>query len=313
VGAVHSGVCFYGGQKHAFSPLGKGLTRRNKEIPMAFGMSQQKLIAKTVLTVILSALAVTMLLPFFWMLSASFKPDNQIFDVPIAWIPKTPTFENYVKVWASTVPFWQFFLNSCKVTIWCVLGEVATSALAGYAFAKIKFRGREFIFWLYVSTLIFPNQMMLIPRFVLFRLTGIYNTHWTLILPGMFTAFGTFMLRQFFMTIPNELSESAKIDGANHFTVFRKIVMPLSFSAVSALIIFQFVGSWNDFEAPLVYIRSQKLATIPLGLSFFRDENSSSYGAIMAASVCSLVPIFAVFLAFQKQFVAGIATSGMKE
>jgi multiple sugar transport system permease protein len=261
----------------------------------------------------MSGLSLSMLLPFAWMISASFKPDNQVFNVPIDWIPNVPTLANYIKVWASTVPFYKFFLNSIKISVWCVVGEVCTSALAGYAFAKIKFRGREFIFWLYVATLIFPGQMMLIPRFVLFRLTGLYNTHWSLILPGMFTAFGTFMLRQFFSTIPEELSESAKIDGANHFMVFWKIVLPLSFSAISALVIFQFVGSWNDYEAPLVYIRSRDLATIPLGLSFFRDENATSYGAIMAASVCSLFPIFAVFLTFQKQFVAGIATSGMKE
>jgi multiple sugar transport system permease protein len=169
------------------------------------------------------------------------------------------------------------------------------------------------MFWLYVATLIFPGQMMLIPRFVLFRLAGLYNTHWTLILPGIFTAFGTFMLRQFFLTIPEELNEAARIDGANHFTVFTRIILPLSTAAISALIIFQFVSIWNDYEAPLVYIRSKELATIPLGLEFFRDENSTSYGSIMAASVCSLIPIFVVFLAFQKQFVAGIATSGMKE
>jgi multiple sugar transport system permease protein len=280
---------------------------------LAIGFTKQKLITKIVLTVLMIGFSVTMLLPFAWMLSASFKADNHVFNFPIDWIPKAPTFANYIKVWGSTVPFYLFLLNSIKVSVWCVVGEVCTSALAGYAFAKIKFRGREIIFWIYVTTLIFPGQMMLIPRFVLFRLTGIYNTHWTLILPGMFTAFGTFMLRQFFSTIPEELSESAKIDGASHFTVFRRIVMPLSFAAVSALVIFQFVSSWNDYEAPLVYIRTRELATIPLGLSFFRDESSTSYGAIMAASVCSLIPIFAVFLTFQKQFVAGIATSGMKE
>ncbi|MCL2320420.1 MAG: carbohydrate ABC transporter permease [Treponema sp.] len=268
---------------------------------------------KLFLTVVLSALSIVMLLPFVWMLSASFKPENQIFSVPIDWIPKTWTFDHYIKVWGSSVPFYLFFLNSLKVTFFCVVGEVCTSALAGYAFAKIRFRFREIIFWLYVATLIFPGQMMLIPRFVLFRLTGLYNTHWSLILPGMFTAFGTFMLRQFFLTIPDELSESAKLDGAGHFTVFTRIVLPLSFAAVSALVIFQFVGTWNDYESPLVYIRERRLATIPLGLLFFRDDNASQYGAIMAASVCSLVPIFAVFLTFQKQFVAGIATSGLKE
>jgi multiple sugar transport system permease protein len=277
------------------------------------GYTQRKLTSKIIMTAFMAALSISMLVPFAWMLSASFKPDNQVFNFPIDWIPKIPTLENYVKVWGSSVPFYKFFMNSVSVSLWCVVGEVCTSALAGYAFAKIKFRGREVLFWLYVATLIFPGQMMLIPRFVLFRLTGLYNTHWTLILPGMFTAFGTFMLRQFFATIPDELSESAKIDGANHFTIFRKIVLPLALPAFAALIIFQFVGTWNDYEAPLVYIRTKELATIPLGLSFFRDENSASYGAIMAASVCSLIPIFAVFLAFQKQFVAGIATSGLKE
>jgi multiple sugar transport system permease protein len=277
------------------------------------GQSRRRLAARIVLTAVMAGLSISMLIPFAWMLSASFKPDNEVFDVPIDWIPRTRTVANYVRVWGSTVPFATFFRNSLVVSTWCVVGEVCTSALAGYAFSKIRFRGRNVIFWLYVATLIFPGQMMLIPRFVLFRLTGLYNTLWTLILPGMFTAFGTFMLRQFFSTIPEELSESAKIDGASHFTVFSRIIVPLAVPAFSALIIFQFVGSWNEYEAPLVYIRNKQLATIPLGLTYFREENSTSYGAIMAASVCSLLPIFAVFLTFQKQFVAGIATSGLKE
>lgn len=268
---------------------------------------------KLLLTVIMSILAITMVIPFVWMVSASFKPDNEIFDFPIKWIPKTFTFENYVKVWASSVPFYLFFMNSVKVTVLSVLGEVCTSALAGYAFAKIKFKGRNLAFLLYISTLIFPAQMMLIPRFVMFSNMGLYNTHWALILPGMFTAFGTFMLKQFFETIPDELCESAKIDGANHFITFSRIIVPLSTSAFAALIIFMFVSNWNQYEAALVYLRSKELATIPLGLSYFQEENSTSYGAIMAASVCSLIPIFAVFLAFQKQFVQGIVTTGLKE
>jgi multiple sugar transport system permease protein len=277
------------------------------------GQTRNRQVAKIVLTVLMAGLSISMLIPFAWMVSASFKPDNQVFDVPIDWIPQTPTISNYNKVWRSSIPFATFFRNSIFVSTWCVVGEVITSALAGYAFSKIRFKGRNVIFWIYVATLIFPGQMMLIPRFVLFRLTGLYNTLWTLILPGMFTAFGTFMLRQFFTTIPEELSESAKIDGASHYAVFSKIIVPLAIPAFSALVIFQFVGSWNEYEAPLVYIRNKMLATIPLGLTYFREENSTSYGAIMAASVCSLVPIFAVFLTFQKQFVAGIATTGLKE
>ncbi len=273
----------------------------------------KKRLIKILLTILMAALSITMILPFLWMMSSSFKPDNQIFCFPIKWIPEQITWANYDRVWNSDVPFSVFFLNSAKVTLFSVFGEVVTSALAAYAFSKIKFKGREIIFLIYLSTLAFPAQMMLIPRFVLYKLMGLYNTHAALILPGMFTAFGTFMLRQFFLSIPDELSAAAKIDGAGHFTVFRKIVLPLSTSAISALIIFQFVSSWNEYEAPLVYIRSKELATIPLGLNFFRDENSSSYGAILAASVCSLLPIFAVFLTFQKQFVAGIAAAGLKD
>lgn len=272
-----------------------------------------KIIIKVIITILMAILSIVMVMPFIWMLSASFKPDNEIFNFPIQWIPKTITFANYDRVWNSDVPFLTFFFNSTKVTVLSVLGEVITSALAAYAFAKIKFKGRETIFLIYLSTLAFPVQMMLIPRFVLFKVFGLYNTHWALILPGMFTAFGTFMLRQFFLSIPEDLSSAAKIDGAGHFTTFARIILPLSTAAISALVIFQFVGSWNEYESALVYIRSKELATIPLGLNFFKEENSSSYGAIMAASACALVPIFAVFLTFQKQFVVGIAASGFKD
>ncbi len=273
----------------------------------------KKRLIKTILTILMAAFSISMILPFVWMISSSFKPDNQIFSFPIKWIPDKITMANYDRVWNSDVPFSVFFLNSTKVTLFSVFGEVVTSALAAYAFSKINFKGREIIFLIYLSTLAFPAQMMLIPRFVLFKVLGLYNTHAALILPGMFTAFGTFMLRQFFLSIPDDLSAAAKIDGAGHFTVFLKVVLPLSTTAISALIIFQFVSSWNEYEAALVYIRSKELATIPLGLNFFRDENSASYGAILAASVCSLLPIFVVFLTFQKQFVAGIAAAGLKD
>lgn len=273
----------------------------------------KKLIIKGTTTFVMAAFSIIMLLPFLWMLSASVKPENQIFEFPIRWIPEVFTWENYKTVWNSDVPFARFFANSVKISLFSVTGEVITSALAAYAFSKIRFKGRDIIFMVYLTTLAFPAQMMLIPRFVLFKALKIYNTHWALILPGMFTAFGTFLLRQFFMSIPDELCEAAKIDGASHFQIFLRVVTPLALPAFSTLIIFQFVSSWNAYEAPLVFIRSKELATIPLGLNFFRDDNAASYGAIMAASVCSLIPIFVVFLIFQKQFVAGIATSGLKE
>jgi multiple sugar transport system permease protein len=277
------------------------------------GYASRSRLIKIILTAVMGVLGIFMLLPFAWMLSASFKPDNEVFGFPIQWITKSFSFANYVRVWNSEVPFSLFFMNSLKITVLAVMGEVVTSALAGYSFAKIKFKGRDLVFLIYLSTLIFPGQMMLIPRFVLFREIGLYNTHWALILPGMFTAFGTFLLKQFFTTIPEELSESAKIDGASHWTIFTRIVIPLSTAAISALIIFQFVGMWNSYEPALIYLRTKTLATIPLGLQYFNKENATSYATIMAASVSSLVPIFIVFLSFQKQFVQGIATAGLKD
>lgn len=277
------------------------------------GYTSRSRLFKIIMTTVMGIFSIFMLLPFAWMLSASFKPDNEVFGFPIQWITKSFSFTNYLRVWNSEVPFSLFFMNSVKITVLAVFGEVVTSALAGYSFAKIKFKGRDIVFLIYLSTLIFPGQMMLIPRFVLFREIGLYNTHWALILPGMFTAFGTFLLKQFFSTIPEELSESAKIDGASHWTIFTRIVLPLSTAAVSALIIFQFVGMWNSYEPALIYLRTKTLATIPLGLQYFNTENSTSYATIMAASVSSLVPIFVVFLSFQKQFVQGIATAGLKD
>jgi multiple sugar transport system permease protein len=277
------------------------------------GYASRSRLIKIILTAVMGVLGIFMLLPFAWMLSASFKPDNEVFGFPIQWITKSFSFANYVRVWNSEVPFSLFFMNSLKITVLAVMGEVVTSALAGYSFAKIKFKGRDLVFLIYLSTLIFPGQMMLIPRFVLFREIGLYNTHWALILPGMFTAFGTFLLKQFFTTIPEELSESAKIDGASHWTIFTRIVIPLSTAAIRARILFQVVGMWNSYEPALIYLRTKTLATIPLGLQYFNKENATSYATIMAASVSSLVPIFIVFLSFQKQFVQGIATAGLKD
>ncbi len=257
-------------------------------------------------------LSVVAILPFLWMLSASFKETAHVFDFPIHWIPRHPIFTNYITVWFASVPFYVYFLNSVKVSALSVAGAVFTSAVAGYAFAKIDFKGRNIAFILYIATLMFPPQMLLIPRFVLYRLLGMYNTHWALILPGIFEAFGTFLMRQFFTTIPDELVQAAKLDGSSHFGTFFRIMLPLSKPALATLTIFTFVGSWNAYAGPLVFLNSTHLFTIPLGLLQFQDDQETNYAAIMAASVCSLLPIFAVFLSLQRHFIEGIAMSGLK-
>lgn len=258
------------------------------------------------------AMAILAIMPFIWMLSASFKETAHVFDFPIRWIPGKPIVRNYFDVWFAQVPFIIYFFNSVKVSALSVAGDVFTSALAGYAFAKINFKGRNIAFVLYVATLMFPSQMLLVPRFVLYRLLGLYDTLWALILPGAFTAFGTFLMRQFFTTIPDELVQAAKMDGSSHFRTFVRIMLPLSKPALSTLTIFSFVASWNAYAGPLVFLHSKHLYTIPLGLLQFQNDQQTNYGAIMAASVCSLLPIFVIFLVLQKHFIEGIAMSGLK-
>lgn len=278
--------------------------------------STGRFVRKIILTVIMCALSIAMILPFLWMLSASFKDNSIVFSFPIQWIPKVPTFENFITVWVGDPPmdppFYVYLANSLIVAVASVLGEVCTSCLAGYAFAKIKFKGRNAVFLFYIATLIFPSQMLLVPRFVIYRLWGMYDTLWALILPGMFTAFGTFLLRQFFMTLPDELMESAKIDGAGYMRTFARIALPLTKPAVSTLVIFSFVGSWNNFENPLIFLNTPANFTITRGLLLFQSDDVTNYAAIMAGCVLALIPVFILFFALQKYFVEGIVMSGIK-
>lgn len=269
-----------------------------------------KFVIKVIRTGIMLALSAVMVLPFVWMLSASLKPNSETFLFPVKWIPSPVTFEHYLTIWNNQ--FYIYFWNSIYITTICVGGVVITSALAGYSFAKIRFRGRELVFLLYIATLLFPDQMLLIPRFVLYRMWGLYNTPWALVLPGIFTAFGTFLFRQFFITVPDELLEAARIDGYGHFRIFYRVVLPLSMPVVSTLIILTFVSVWNNYENPLAFISRRELYTIPLGLRMFKEDMRADNGAMMAAASASLVPIFAVFLSLQRNFIEGIASSGIK-
>ncbi|WP_274651183.1 carbohydrate ABC transporter permease [Paenibacillus humicola] len=274
--------------------------------------ASRAILGKSILTIIMLSLSVITVMPFLWMLSTSFKLDADVFSFPIQWIPPKVTFQNYRDVWFGEIPFYHFYINSVKVTVISIAGVIATSLMAGYAFAKIQFDGKNVLFLFYLATLMFPDQTLLVPRFIFYKYLDIYNTHWALILPGMISAFGTFLMRQFFMTLPGELSESARIDGAGHFKIFFHIALPLVKPAIVSFLIFSFVWSWNDYENPLIFLSDTERFTIPLGLLTFQDENRTSYTLIMAASVCSLLPIFIIFLAGQKYFVRGIAMTGIK-
>lgn len=268
--------------------------------------------SKIVLTLFITALGILTVMPYIWMISSSFKVTADIFKYPIEWIPKTLNWSNYEKVWTGPNAFSQYYLNSIKITAATVIGSVITSSLAGFAFAKIRFKGRDSLFLLYIATLIIPTQVLLVPRFITFNWIGLIDTHAAIILPGIFTVFGTFLMRQFFSTIPNELLEAAQIDGASILRTFWQICLPLTKPALVTLVILTFTWHWNEFENPLIFLRSKELYTIPLGLTNYTDENSTDYAMIMTASVSALLPLIIVVLICQKWFVEGVASSGLK-
>lgn len=259
------------------------------------------------------AIAVTliMLAPFAWMLSASLKLDRDVFAFPIDWIPDEPRWQNYVDIWTK-IPLALFIFNTAKITVIVTLLQLFTSSFAAYAFAKLQFPYRNVLFIGYIATIAMPWQVYMVPQFLLMRELGLNNTHLALICLQAFTAFGVFLMRQFYMSIPDELCEAARIDGMSEYQIWRRIMLPLSMPALSTLTIFTFVTTWNDFLGPMIYLTKTELKTIQIGLRMFISQYSAEYGLIMAASVVALIPVLIVFLALQRFFVEGAASSGLK-
>ncbi|WP_327640609.1 carbohydrate ABC transporter permease [Kribbella sp. NBC_00482] len=257
-------------------------------------------------------IALGFLMPFVWMLLSSLKRDIDIFGGG-SWWPDPLQWANYRKVWTGQHSLLHYFANSILVAVPRVLGELMTASMAGYAFARLRFRGRDGIFLLYLATSIVPVQLLLVPRFMFFSELGLYDTLLALILPGMFTVLGTFLMRQYFSGLPGELAEAARLDGAGEWRVFWSVYLPLARPVLASLGILGFVWSWNDYEGPLIMLSSDSKYTIPLGLTQFVSENGAlSAGLAMAASVCATVPIVIIFLAFQRNFLAALSTTGLK-
>jgi len=256
-------------------------------------------------------ISVLMLVPFIWMLSASLKLDKDVFTVPIQWIPTNPRWQNYIDIW-SKIPLAIFVRNTFKLTIIVTLLQVLTSSFAAYAFAKLDFKFKRTLFLGYIGTIAVPWHVYMVPQFIMMRSFNLNDTHLAIIFLQAFSAFGVFLMRQFYMSIPDELCEAARIDGMSEYQIYAKIMLPLSKPALSTLIIFTFVNTWNDFLGPLIYLTTQEKKTIQIGLRMFIGQYSSEYGLIMAASVISLIPVLIVFLALQRYFVEGIAASGIK-
>lgn len=282
------------------------------------GIKLKKRILQTIVTVIVGLVAFTMIVPFLWMLSASMKLPMDVTKLPIDWIPDYFNINNYKEVWnigdvaARDYHFGLAYFNSLKISIINLTGSVLTSALAGYAFAKIKFRGRNIVFLFYLATMMVPSQITLIPRFVLFTKLGLTGTHLTLILPGLVTITGTFLMRQYFMQIPEELRESGRVDGANEYRIWSQIMLPIAKPCMASLAMIVFLWNWNNYLDPLVFLNNWKLYTIPVALTNFVDECLTEYNLIMAAASSALIPAFLVFLFGQKFFVKGLVSGAVK-
>jgi multiple sugar transport system permease protein len=254
--------------------------------------------------------SVVMLLPFIWMLSTSLKSAAEVFTYPPTWIPKTFVWSNFRDALTS-LPFGRFYFNSFFVAISVTVLTLFTSSLAAFAFARLRFRGRDTLFLVYLATLMIPFPVLLIPNFITVRLLGWYDSYAALIFPPAFSAFATFLLRQFFKGIPTDLDDAARIDGASSLRIWWQIVLPNSTSALAALAIFIFLGNWNEFLWPLVVTNSDEMRTIPIGLTMFQGQFGVKWELLMAAAVVAMLPVLIVYILAQKWFIKGITMSGM--
>ncbi len=246
------------------------------------------------------------------MLSASIKSDREVFQMnPFVLIPENPKFSNYHDIWTK-IPMLKFAENTVFLTIVVTILQLLTSSFAAYSFAKLDFKHKNTLFFAYIATIAMPWQVYMVPQFIMMRKFGLNDKLLAIICLQAFSAFGVFMMKQFYEDIPNELCEAARIDGMSEYRIYAKIMLPLSKPALSTLTIFTFVNTWNDYLGPLIYLKSEQKKTIQLGLKMFISQYSSDYGLIMAGSVLSLIPVLAVFLCLQKYFVEGVASTGLK-
>ncbi len=263
----------------------------------------------------LCALALLMLTPFLWMLLTSLKTQQEAFQYPPSLFPSSPQWQNYTQLF-TLVPFGRYFFNTVIVTVAVVAGQLVISSMAAYAFARLKFVGRDFIFLFYLATMMVPFQITLIPLYLLVFQLGWVNTYWGLIAPGLSSAYGIFLLRQAFLTMPEELSDAARIDGATEYGIYWRIFLPLNGPALATLGVFAFLGTWTDLLWPLLIVRDERLRTLELGLSYFNSSVPQfvqpNWPLLMAAAVVVMLPVIIVYLFTQRYFTEGIAVSGVK-
>jgi multiple sugar transport system permease protein len=274
-------------------------------------ITKMKMSWKIIIYLFMSILALAMLIPFFWMLSTSLKGSDKIFRFPPQWIPESLHWENYSEVW-KVIPFGRFALNSLMLALCVTCGQVLTSAFAAFAFARLEWRGRDKVFFAYLMTMMIPAAVTMIPLFLLLRYIGWIDSYKAVIVPGIFSAYGTFMLRQFFMGLPRDLEDAARIDGCNLWNIFWNVTIPLSKPALATLSIFTFLGNWRNFQWPLIVLQSSNKMTLPVGLAYFQGEHGTDWTLLMAGSLMSIIPLILIFVLGQRFFVKGIQLGGVK-
>lgn len=272
----------------------------------------KKYVTKFSIHLVLVLGSICMLVPFFWMISSSLKNQDELFAIPPVWIPEYIAWENYTYM-LEAAPWMRYLINTVFITICTILGQVITCSMGAYAFARLKFPGKNILFYIYLGTMMIPFQVVMIPQFIIIKVMGLINTHTSLIILGIFNAFGTFLLRQFFLTIPKELEEAAKIDGCSYPRIFWEVIIKNSKAAIMTLVILTFMGTWNDFLRPLIFLNDNKLWTLSMGLAKFQGTYVTQWNQLMAGSLITMLPILLVFIFAQKYFIEGIAMSGLKE
>jgi len=268
-------------------------------------------VGKAVGYVVMAVAAMGLLLPFVWMIISSLKTNNQVFTVPVQWLPDPVVWQNYLDIWTrSDMTTW--LGNTLLLSVGVTFLQVFTGSFAAYGFARMRFPGRDVLFLVYIGTIAVPWQSYMIPQFVMLSDFGLANTLWSILLLQAFGAFGVFLMKQYFESIPESLNEAARIDGLSEWGIWRRIMLPLSVPAIASLTLLTFVNTWNDYLGPLIYLRSPELWTVQLGLKTFISQYNAEYALIMTGSVLSVLPIAVIFLLGQRYFVEGIATTGVK-
>lgn len=274
--------------------------------------SKKRRIGKILLYAVLILITILMIIPFLWMLSASIKSKKEVFQItPFQFIPDIPRWDNYMNIWTK-IPLANFIGNTVFLTLVVTFLQLLTSSFAAYAFSKLNFKYKNGLFLAYIATIAMPWQVYMVPQFIMMRNMGLNDKLLAIICLQAFSAFGVFMMKQFYEGIPDSLCEAARIDGMSEYRIYSTIMLPLSKPALSTLTIFTFVTTWNDYLGPLIYLKTETKKTIQLGLRMFIGQFSAEYGLIMAGSIITLIPVLIVFLSLQKYFVEGVAATGLK-